>query len=88
MTFRDAFLRALESSGTTLADISRVSGVSYGLLVKLKDRPDSSTNVDDARKIAAYWAQTVDEFLGDGPPTGVGPRKVDPDEVAKRLTAL
>lgn len=64
-TFRDAFLGALETTGQSLVTIARETGVPLGELKKLKQRTTARINVDDAKKVAAYFGVGLDEFLGD-----------------------
>lgn len=63
--FRDAFLEALTSTGTSVTKVAAATGVSEGQLKKLKQRENASTNVDDAIKVANFFGYTLDEFLGD-----------------------
>lgn len=63
--FRDAFLEALESTGTPLRRVATATGISEDQLKKLKQRESASTNVDDAIKVANFFGYTLDEFLGD-----------------------
>lgn len=62
-TFRDAFLEALETTGQTLPQVARGSGVSVDQLKKLKQRDTASTNVDDARQIARHFNMSLDAFI-------------------------
>ena len=64
-TFRKALLDALEQTNTKLAAVARATGVSYEQLKKVNQREDASTNVDDAVKVAHFFGQSLDEFLGD-----------------------
>ena len=63
--FRDALMERLKTPGVTLADVARGADVSYEQLKKVGQRPDGSTNVDDAVKIAHYFGVSLDEFLND-----------------------
>ena len=74
MNFRDALLRAIESHEVSLRSVATGSGVSYEQLKKLKQRPDASTNIDDAVRIAGYFGQTLDQFLQE--PDGSAPHHV------------
>ena len=62
--FREAFLQHLEATGTSVASVARGAGVSKDMLHKLKQGRTMAINVDDAIKIAAYFGQTVNEFVG------------------------
>ncbi|EYD71781.1 helix-turn-helix domain-containing protein [Limimaricola hongkongensis] len=64
-TFRDAFLAHLERTGTPVKRVAEEAGVSYEQLKKLKGREGSSTNVEDAVKIARYFGYSLDEFIED-----------------------
>lgn len=63
--FRDAFIERLEQTGKTVAEVARGTGVSAEQLKKVRQRDPSSTNVDDAVKIAHYFGLSIDEFLSD-----------------------
>jgi len=64
-TFREALLEAVASTHTSLQKVADGSGVSYEQLKKVGQRPDASTNVDDAKRVANFFGVTLDEFLGD-----------------------
>lgn len=64
-TFRVALLEALEQTGLPLSKVAAGSGVSYDQLKKLRQRPRSSTNLDDARAVANFFGVTLDQFLDD-----------------------
>ena len=64
-TFRSALLDALEETGLPLSKVAAGSGVSYDQLKKLRQRPEASTNVDDARSVANFFGVTLDQFLQD-----------------------
>ena len=61
--FRHAFIWHLEHHGTSLAELVDGTGVSRDILNKLKARPDSSTNVEAAVKIAGFYGKTVEQFM-------------------------
>ena len=63
--FRDAFIERLEQTGKTVAEVARGTNVSVEQLKKVRQRDTSSTNVDDAVKIAHYFGLSIDEFLSD-----------------------
>jgi hypothetical protein len=64
-TFRSALLDALEETGLPLSKVAVGSGVSYDQLKKLRQRPQASTNVEDARAVANFFGVTLDRFLDD-----------------------
>lgn len=63
--FRDALIETLASSGATVAQVARDTGVSEEQLKKVRQREGASTNVDDAVKVAHYFGMSLDEFLND-----------------------
>ena len=65
MNFRDALLKTIEDRGLSLNKVCEAAGVSYEQLKKLKQRELSSTNVDDAVKLADALGLTVNELLDD-----------------------
>lgn len=66
MTFRDALLDLCERTpGLSLRKIAEGAGVSYEQLKKLNQGKSSSTNVDDALKIAAWLGVSLEELVGD-----------------------
>lgn len=62
-TFQQALMEAVERNGVSLRSVAEATGVSYEQLKKLKQNKSKSTNVDDAIKIAAYFGQSVDDFI-------------------------
>ena len=62
-TFRDALLWHMDAKKTAIADLARGSGVSVDIINKLKAREGSSTTAENARAIAAYYGQTLDQFM-------------------------
>lgn len=64
-SFRQAFVERRDQTGRSVAEIARGAGVSVEQLKKMNQRDTSSTNVDDAVKIAHYFGVSLDEFLGD-----------------------
>lgn len=64
-TFRTALLEHLASSGITVAELARQTGVSKDQINKLRQRENAKTNVDDALKIAKYFGVTLEAFLED-----------------------
>lgn len=61
--FRNALLWHMEQNNTTIADLVNETGVSRHVVNKLKARPNSSTDVENAILIAAYYGKTVNEFI-------------------------
>ena len=64
-SFRDALIEGIASSGVSVAELARATGVSKDQIHKVKQGKSRSTNVDDALKIANYFGQSLDEFLED-----------------------
>lgn len=62
-TFRDALLETLERTQMSVAELSRITGVSKDQLNKLRQREKAKTNVEDARKIAKAFGLSLDEFI-------------------------
>lgn len=63
ITFSEALAGALQSSKTSLRKIAEKADVSYEQLKKVKQGKSSSTNVDDAQKVARAFGLTLDQFL-------------------------
>lgn len=64
-SFRDAFVQALTRSGLSLRAVAIGSGVSESQLKKLRQRENATTNVEDAKKVAAFFGLGLDDFLDD-----------------------
>lgn len=62
-TFRTAFLAALNREGLPLLRVAELSGVSYEQLKKLKQRPNASTNVEDAAKLSSVLGMTIEQVM-------------------------
>jgi len=62
--FRDAFVDRLQQTGTQVAELAREAGVSKDMLNKLKQGKSQSINADDAIKVAAYFDETLNQFVG------------------------
>jgi hypothetical protein len=62
-SFRDALLRHMAQRDTTIADLSRGSGVSPDVIKKVRTRPNASTKAEEAVRIAAFFGKTVDQFI-------------------------
>ena len=65
MNFRDALLKTIKDRGLSLKKVCEAAGVSYEQAKKMKQREPSSTNVDDAVKLADALGLTVNELLED-----------------------
>ena len=65
MNFRDALLKTIKDRGLSLKEVCEAAGVSYEQGKKMKQRKPSSTNVDDAVKLASALGLTVNELLQD-----------------------
>lgn len=61
--FRDALLYHMEKEGTSITELVSATGVSRDVINKLRARPNSSTTVENAMLIAAYYGKTVNQFI-------------------------
>jgi hypothetical protein len=61
--FRHALMWHMEKHGTQIVDLVRETGVSRDVINKLKARPESSTDVENAMLIAGFYGKTVNEFM-------------------------
>ena len=66
-TFCEAFNEHLEASGVKITEIANATGVNKDSLYKLKYGRTRNMGVDDAIKVAAFFGETVEEFMGVGP---------------------
>lgn len=62
-TFRDALLDAIAPNGPSLKAVAEATNVSYEQLKKLKQGKTQNTNVEDARRISAFFGKTLEEFI-------------------------
>ncbi|MCE8538716.1 adenosylcobalamin-dependent ribonucleoside-diphosphate reductase [Ruegeria pomeroyi] len=62
--FQKAFAKHLAASNTSIADISKKTGINYHTLDKLKKGASKSTSADNAAKIAAFFGKSVEDFIG------------------------
>lgn len=62
-TFREALIEATENGKPSLRAVAEATEVSYEQLKKLKQGKTRQTNVEDARKIAAYFGQDLEDFI-------------------------
>lgn len=63
MTFVEALQRALEKSGRTVRSVAADSGVPYERLKQVARGRTSSTNADDAYRIAKVFGVSYEEFM-------------------------
>lgn len=61
--FRRALLYHMAVQGTSITDLVRASGVSRDVINKIKARAGASTSVENAIAIAAFYGETVNEFM-------------------------
>jgi hypothetical protein len=61
--FRRALLRHMDQHQTSMAVLSRATGVSLDVLKKLKTRATGSTTVENALLISAFYGKTVNQFI-------------------------
>lgn len=66
LTFRDALLRHMLDHNTTIAELSRGTGVSEGLIKKLRTREGGSTSAEVAMRIASFYGKTLEAFVSEG----------------------
>ncbi|MBL3567085.1 helix-turn-helix transcriptional regulator [Rhodovulum sulfidophilum] len=61
--FRDALLWHMTRNGTTVAELSRETGVSRDVINKVRLRAGASTSVENAMLIAAFYGKSVNQFI-------------------------
>lgn len=61
--FRHALVWHMDREGTSISDLVSATGVSRDVINKLRARPESSTTVENAMLIAAYYGKTVNQFI-------------------------
>jgi len=61
--FREAFLRAIRSTGRPVRQVAAAAGVSYDQLKSLHQGKARRTNVDDALRVIAAFGVSVDDFF-------------------------
>lgn len=66
-TFSDAFNEHLASTGAKVTDIAGKSGVKPDALYSLKYGKSRNMNVEDAIRVAQYFGETVEQFMGLAP---------------------
>lgn len=62
-TFRDALIEATKGGRPSLKKLAEETGVSYEQIKKLGQGKTQKTNVEDARKIAAYFGKKLEDFI-------------------------
>jgi len=62
-TFQDSLIWHMDEHGTTIAELSRATGVSTDTIKKLRTRANASTTAENAIRIAAYYGKTVEVFM-------------------------
>ena len=62
--FREALVARLECTGVTSSYLALRTGVSKGIIDKLRQRRIETTNVHDAMLIADFFGQSVEGFCG------------------------
>lgn len=60
--FRTRLLEVLDS-GWTVASLTSKADIKYDIVRDMKRRPNASTSVENAEKIASALGKTLDEFL-------------------------
>ncbi len=66
-TFSQAFNDHLSEANVKITEVARGSGVTKEALYSLKYGKTRNMSVDDAIKVAAYFGETVEEFMGQKP---------------------
>ncbi len=61
--FRDALIWHMRKNDTKIADLVRVTGISRDVVNKLVARSTSSTTVEKALLIAAYYGKSIEHFM-------------------------
>lgn len=78
--FRNALIHHMTKEETSITDLVEATGVSRDVINKLRARPNSSTTVENAMLIAAYYGKTVNQFIS--------LEETDPDDAAASLVSL
>lgn len=63
-TFVEILSERVKAEKIKVSDISRASKVPQDQIYKLVNKKNLSTNVESAIKIASYFGQTLEEFMG------------------------
>lgn len=61
--FRDALIWHMERHGTTIAELSKGSGVSADVIKKLRTGHSQSTDVEKAIALASFYGKQVEAFI-------------------------
>ncbi|MEL6324598.1 MAG: hypothetical protein AAFQ84_10265 [Pseudomonadota bacterium] len=61
--FREAFIARMSAGDVRVADLVRETGVSRSKIEKLLKRSNDRVEVEDAISVAAFFGQTVEEFM-------------------------
>lgn len=64
--FRDAFNEHVKSTGVRITEIAAATGLKKDSLYALRRGTTMNMNVKDAIKVAAFFGETVEEFMGIG----------------------
>lgn len=75
--FRDALIWHMKRENTKIADLVTATGISRDVINKLLAREGSSTAVENAILVCAYYGKTLEEFL-----------RMQDGEPSRRLAAL
>ena len=78
--FRHALIWHMDKEDTSISDLVSATGVSRDVINKLRARPNSSTTVENAMLIAAYFGKTVNQFISLD--------ETSPDDAAASLIGL
>ncbi|MBM9595927.1 adenosylcobalamin-dependent ribonucleoside-diphosphate reductase [Roseitranquillus sediminis] len=62
-SFREALLRHMEAAETKTTELALKSGVSVDVIKKLRTRASSSTQAENAVRLAAAYGKSVEEFI-------------------------
>lgn len=62
--FREALIEKMDMVGITAAELSRRTGVSKAQIDKLRQRKTEVTNVNDAIRLALFFGQPIEDFMG------------------------
>lgn len=65
--FREVLIARMAAAGITSAELHRRTGVSKDTIDKLRQRTIEQTTVDNGVRIANFFGQSVDEFVGAAP---------------------
>lgn len=85
-SFGDALKERMDRDGTRIAELAHATGVSEDIIKKLRSRPGSGTNPEDAVRLAAYFGATIMELIeGSDPVNRLASRLELLSEDEKRL---